>query len=255
MENSVAGKADVTGDENMEERILRAAEELFLEHGFAKTTMGQIAKAARCNQALVHYYYRSKERLFEHVFEDKVRSIVANILAIDAGEGSDEGSFERKIVRMVGAHFDFLIQNPLYIPFIIGELLANPERFVPLLDHHGHYPHGVFAMLDAELRREVERGTIRPIAASDLIATIMSLNVMPFLVWPAIRRLGIMPDVATEAWLAARRQENIDTILARLRIESGSDGGYGNDGENESKRENKQGDERKHGRKRWRWRE
>jgi len=203
-----------TETENMEERILTAAEELFLAQGFAGTTTGQIARSAGCNPALVHYYYRTKERLFERVFESKVRSVVGNILAIDEGEGT----FEKRIARMAGAHFDFLVQNPLYIPFIMGEMLANPERFAPLIERHGHYPSEIFARLDAELRREVERGAIRPISTADLIATIMSLNVVPFLVWPAIKRLAIMPDVATDAWFAARRQETIDTILARLRV-------------------------------------
>ncbi len=200
-------------EKKMEERILKAAEELFLELGFAKTTTGRIARLAGCNQALVHYYYRTKERLFEQVFEEKISYIAGNILAIDAGEDS----FEEKIARMVGAHFDFLVQNPLFVPFIVGELLANPERFVPVLDKHGHYPQGIFAKLDGELQKEVARGTIRPISTLDLVATVMSLNVTPFLVLPAIHKLTTLPHGAVEAWFAARRQENIDTVLARLR--------------------------------------
>lgn len=200
-------------EKNMEERILKAAEKLFLEQGFAKTTTGQIAKLAGCNQALVHYYYRTKERLFEQVFEEKIRYIAGNILAIDAGEGS----FEEKIARMVGAHFDFIVQNPLFAPFIAGELLSNPERFVPVLDKIGHYPRGIFAKLDTELQGEVARGTIRPIATLDLVATVISLNVTPFLVLPAMRKLTTLSDGAIEMWLQARRQENIDTVLGRLK--------------------------------------
>ncbi len=203
-----------TEDKNMEELILKAAEELFLEQGFAKTTTGQIAKLAGCNQALVHYYYRTKERLFEQVFEEKIRYIAGNILAIDAGEGS----FEEKVARMVGTHFDFLVQNPLFVPFIAGELLAKPERFVPVLDKHGHYPQGIFSKLDAELQNEVAQGTIRPVATLDLVATVMSLNVAPFLVLPAMRKLTTLSDGTIEAWLAARRQENIDTVLARIKL-------------------------------------
>lgn len=198
---------------NMEERILEAAEKLFLEQGFAKTTTGQIAKSAGCNQALVHYYYRTKERLFEQVFEEKIRYIAGNILAIDAGEGS----FEDKVARMVGAHFDFLVQNPLFVSFIVGELLSGPERFVSVLDKHGHYPQGIFSKLDAELQKEVVRGAISPVTTLDLVATVMSLNVTPFLVLPAMRKLTTLPDGAIETWFRARRQENIDTVLARLR--------------------------------------
>ncbi len=199
---------------NMEERILKAAEELFLEQGFAKTTTGQIAKLAGCNQALVHYYYRTKERLFEQVFEEKIRYIAGNILVIDASEGS----FEEKVARMVETHFDFLMQNPLFVPFVAGELLANPERFVSVIDKIGHYPQGVFSKLDAELQKEAARGAIRPIATLDLVVTVMSLNVAPFLLLSALRRLTAIPDVAIEAWFAARREENITTVLSRIKL-------------------------------------
>ncbi len=198
----------------MERRILKAAEELFLEHGYAKTTTGRIAKKAGCNQALVHYYYRTKEKLFELVFEDKIGFIAENILAIEGGEGT----FEEKIARIVGAHFDFLVQNPLFVPFIVGELLDNPEHFVPVLDKIEHYPKGIFTKLEAELKKETTRGAIRQITTLDLVATVMSLNVMPFLALTAMRKLTALSDGAIETWLAARRQENIDTVLARIKI-------------------------------------
>ncbi len=203
-----------TESENMEARILEAAEGLFLEQGFVKTTMGQIARRAGCNQALVHYYYRTKERLFEQVFEEKIRYIAGNILAIDEGEGT----FEQKVARMAGAHFDFLVRNPHFVPFFVGEMLASPERFTAVLDKLGHYPRGVFARLDAELTREVARGGIRPISTFDLVATVMSLNVAPFLVLPAVKHVTTLPEGAMEEWLAARRDEIIDTVLSRIRL-------------------------------------
>jgi AcrR family transcriptional regulator len=199
---------------NMEKRILAAAEGLFLEQGFTKTTTGQIAKAAGCNQALVHYYYRTKERLFEQIFEEKMRFIAGNIMVIDA----DGTPFEEKIARMVGAHFDFLAQNPLFVPFIAGELLSNPERFAPVLEKHGHYPQGMFARLDTELQKEVARGTIRPISTIDLVATIVSLNVAPFFVLRALQKLTTLSGEAVEEWFEARRLENINTVLSRIKI-------------------------------------
>ena len=68
--------------ENTEAAILEAAEKLFMEQGFASTTTMQIAKRAGCNQALVHYYFRTKDNLFEKIFEEKVRFIVTNFLNI-----------------------------------------------------------------------------------------------------------------------------------------------------------------------------
>jgi AcrR family transcriptional regulator len=198
----------------MEQRILKAAEECFLELGFTGTTMGRIAKKAGCNPALVHYYYRTKERLFEQVFEEKITLIVTSIIAADEGEGS----FEEKVARITGVHFDFLKQNPLFVPFIAGELLSSPERFVAVFEKHGHYPLGLIERLDSELSREVARGAIRKITTMNLITTVMSLNVAPFLILPALRRLTSMPGEAVEAWLEARREENITTVLSRIKL-------------------------------------
>ena len=60
---------------NTELAILKAAEELFLEQGFEQTTTKQIAQRAGCNQALLHYYYRTKDNLFVQIFEEKVKFI------------------------------------------------------------------------------------------------------------------------------------------------------------------------------------
>lgn len=200
--------------ETMEKRILKAAETLFAEHGFAKTTLMQIAQKAGCNQGLVNYYFRTKEHLFEQVFENKISFIAGNILAIEDGDGS----FEQKLRKMVGAHFDFLTQNPHFVPFVVGELISSPERFVDMLDKHGHYPQGLFARLDAELTREVARGTIRKIATLDLVATVMSLNITPFLALPVLRKLTTLPAGSIDEWLAARREENIETVISRIRL-------------------------------------
>jgi AcrR family transcriptional regulator len=198
----------------MEDKILKAAEELFMEKGFAGTTLAEIARKAECTNALLHYYYRSKELLFERVFEEKIGFIAGHILEID----SREVSFERKMAQIVGAHFDFLAANPLFVPFIAGELLANPERFAPVLEKHGHFPIDLYTRLDKELQAKVVVGRVRPVATLDLMVTVISLNVAPFLVLPSVKRLAGLTDEAVREWLAARRQENIETVLSRLRI-------------------------------------
>ena len=119
---------------------------------------------------------------------------------------------------MAGAHFDFLVGNQQFVPFFVGEMLSSPERFTSVLDKLGHYPKGVFARLDAELTREVERGTIRRISTFDLVATVMSLNIAPFLMLPAVSHVTTLPDGAVEEWLAARRDEIIETVLSRIRL-------------------------------------
>lgn len=202
-----------TDDKNMEIQILEAAEKLFLDQGFIKTTTGQIAKLAGCNQALVHYYYRTKDNLFDKVFEEKIRLLTSNILLVDTtGTNLEEG-----ITKMVGMHFDFLKQNPKLIPFVLNEIISNPDRVYTLVGRMQQYPKSIFAKLDADLKKEVEKGTIHPISAIDLLFTIASLNVTPFLVMPILQKALDMSDVDMNEALEHRKKEVVNIILSRLR--------------------------------------
>ena len=201
------------GEENMEHQILEAAETLFLEQGYAKTTTVQIAKVAGCNQALVHYYYRTKDNLFDKVFEEKFRLMASNLMTVDL----TETSLEDKIVKMIGLHFDFLKQNPRLPLFILNEITSNPDRHRSLLDKLIQYPMAIIDQFEADLKVEIEKGAVRPISGIDIVATIVSLNVTPFLVSPLLQKVSDLPQQDLHETLEHRKKETIDTVLARLR--------------------------------------
>jgi AcrR family transcriptional regulator len=198
----------------MQERILKAAEELFLEQSLAKTTMTQIARKAGCNQALLHYYFRTKENLFEQIFEDKVRLLFAGVLEVE----SAGGLFMDKIRLMVGAHFDFLRQNPRLVPFVVNEVMFDRGRLESLIQKLHHYPESIFAKLVPQLQEQIRNGRIRPIEPMDLIITVVSLNVAPFLIMPLVAVASGADDAELDKVYEARKQENIETIMARLRL-------------------------------------
>ena len=200
-------------DKNMEFQILEAAEKLFLEQGFAKTSTGQIAKLAGCNQALVHYYYRTKDNLFDKIFEEKIRFIATNFLYID----STEHSFEKKIEKMIEMHFDFLMQNPKIPAFILNEISSNPDRSQSLIEKLKQYPKSILQQLDSDLKKEVEKGTINQILGVDLLVTIVSLNIAPFLLKPILQKALNLSDKDIEITLEHRKKEIIDTVLSRLK--------------------------------------
>ncbi|WP_352421595.1 TetR/AcrR family transcriptional regulator [Proteiniphilum sp.] len=204
-------KAD---DKSMEFQILEAAEKLFLKQGYAKTSTGQIAKLAGCNQALVHYYYRTKDNLFEKVFEEKVGMIASNILST----GENISNIEERIAQIVSFHFNFLKQNPMLPQFVLNEISSNPDRLQSLVDRLKVYMVPVLTQLETELKKEIENGTIRPILAADLLITILSLNIMPFLVKPVFQRALNIPDGNFEEMLEQRQKEVIETVLSRLRV-------------------------------------
>lgn len=203
-------KAD---DKNMEFQILEAAEKLFVEQGFSKTSTGQIAKLAGCNQALVHYYYRTKDNLFEKVFEEKIRLMAGNLLSIN----STGISFEEKIVKVVETHFDFLKQNPRLVSFVFNEISVNPDRLQSLTDRLQQYPKSISAQLSDDVQKWVEQGIIRPISGMDLFLTIVSLNVTPFLMRPVVQKLLNLSDKDIDSMLEQRKKEIVETVLSRLR--------------------------------------
>lgn len=201
-------------DQNMELKILESAEKLFLEQGFLKTTTGQIAQLAGCNQALVHYYYRTKEQLFERVYEQKIQLLFSNFIA--EVEACD--SFEESITRMVRMHFRFLKENPMLPSFLLNECLNNPlERMSALKAKLSVLILTVKRRLEETLNREIAAGNIRPISVLDLLFSIISLNVMPFLVMPLFQTLSDSSSEEMQTLLAHREEETVNLILARLK--------------------------------------
>ena len=199
--------------ENTEAAILEAAEKLFMEQGFASTTTMQIAKRAGCNQALVHYYFRTKDNLFEKIFEEKVRFIVTNFLNIN----SEAQTLEDKIRKMVDVHFEFFRSNPRLVPFVLTEVLSDMERFGFMFDKIKQQASLVFAKIDETLRAEIEKGTIRPITTLNLVLTIVSLDIAPFIIGPILRKSLNLTDEQVDEHLDIRKKEVVDIVLRQIR--------------------------------------
>ena len=204
------------GERTTDQAILEAAERLFLEKGFARTSTTEIAKEAGCNQALVHYYYRTKDRLFESIFERKAKLLLSGFLQIH-----DESlPFEQVLAGMVRSHFDMLAQNPRIPVLIVNELLTNPERLRALREKLGPLPAGIAKGLQKRLDLESAKGSIRPTLLVDLFFTILGLNALPFLAGPILKTATEMSDAEFDSLLRRRRAENVRIVLASLRPDS-----------------------------------
>ena len=198
---------------NTEQMILETAERLFLEKGFAMTSTTEIAREVGCNQAMVHYYFRTKEKLFEHIFEKKMKNFITPFLQADSGNLP----FEEQLKNLIEAHFDFIKNNPK-IPFLFfNELLTNPKRLESLKNKIADLPQSVIFKLDRDLQAEIEKGTIRPISIIDLLISILSLNVMIFLISPVLKNITNVADKDFNQIIESRRMENVLIILRSLK--------------------------------------
>lgn len=106
---------------NTEQSILKAAEKEFLKKGFSGSKTTEIAKEAGVTHAMLHYYFRTKENLFNKVFEEKARQLADTFLS----RVDESLPFLEKIKCFIEAHFDLLTANPELPLFIYREILTN----------------------------------------------------------------------------------------------------------------------------------
>ena len=168
--------------ESIEKRILWVAERLFLEKGFSGTSTTEIAKAVGCNQALIHYYFRTKEKLFWDVFSPKMEQLVEYLDA----PLEEEGDFFQRIRNIIEFYFGMLSLDERLAPFIVGELLMNPSRWNFFRERflQSESRSEAYGRFDQMVQDEITKGSIRPVETIDLVLDVMSLCLSSFIVAP-----------------------------------------------------------------------
>ena len=198
---------------NTGQAILKAAEELFLEQGFEQTTTKQIAQRAGCNQALLHYYYRTKDNLFVQIFEEKVKFIAPHFLDINL----TAQTLEERISQMVELHFELFRKNPRLVPFLLKEVLSDPVRVAPILDKIKQYMVKIFGIIDEALHEEIEKGAARPVSTLNVILTLVSFDMAPFIIAPVLQRVLDLTDEQLDEQLDKRKPEVVEILLRQIR--------------------------------------
>lgn len=198
-------------EQNNESAILEAAERLFLERGYALTSTADIAREAGCTTALIHYYFRTKIKLFENVFRNKIQHFVQGFMFIEA----PNLDFETRIGRVVETHFEFIRANPRLPFLLISEFATNPAAVDSLKSEVATQVSALIDMAQREIDDRVGKGEIRAVSALDLLFTIASLNVMPFLAMPVLRHIDQFDEVQ---FLEQRKKEIVQTVLNSLKI-------------------------------------
>jgi TetR/AcrR family transcriptional regulator len=203
----------MSSDQNMEQAILKSATRLFLERGFKATSTTEIAKAAGCNQALVHYYYRTKDRLFEAIFEKKMKFFISSLLQIE----SEDLPFLEKLAKRIESHFDAIIEDPQLPQFLFTEINSNPKRLEQLREKLSELPAEVFQKIQSEVETEVAAGNIRPISVYDLLLTIVSLNIMVFIAGPMFSAITRISEEDFIKLRERRKKEHVHIIISSLK--------------------------------------
>ena len=201
-----------------EKAILDAATELFLDQGFQATSTTQIAKKAGLTQAMVHYYFRTKDRLFNEVFIRKFKGVFTQFLEIS----NEDIPFEEKLRQKIESHFEMFMANPKLPLLFAHELNSNPARLAMLKAEMGSMPQQMIADFERELEVEIEAGRMRKMKAIDVIFNIVGLNMALFIVGPILRNFANISEEYFEGFMKHRKKENVHAVLMSLRPNTSS---------------------------------
>ncbi len=190
--------------------ILQAAIREFAREGVAGARTDAIAKAAKVNKALLYYYFRDKDALYAAALEQVFKERDAHLMPI-LRENTPPGE---KLLRYVGAFFDFLASHPQYREMVQREMFMLPRRI------HAQrivktYMRPLFEELLKVFREGVEKGVFRPVDPLQFIPSMAAVVVHYFGMAPFIK-LMTQHDPLSPERIAARRAAVLDFISAAL---------------------------------------
>ncbi|MGK6353121.1 TetR/AcrR family transcriptional regulator [Parapedobacter sp. DT-150] len=185
----------VKGDLSTEEKIKEAARKVFTQKGYAATRTRDIAEAAGINLALLNYYFRSKEKLFEIVILEKMHILLGKIAPVLMDK---QTSIEQKVERIAEHYIDALLENPDIPLFVLGEIKSNPDRFATLINTKTKIVDSAFFKQLQERRPD-----LNPI---HFIFNMLGLIIFPFIGKPLLQLItGIRSEEIT-AIMKERKQ-------------------------------------------------
>jgi AcrR family transcriptional regulator len=199
-----------TEDITTEASILDAAKSIFQRKGMDGARMQEIADEAGINKALLHYYYRSKQLLFEAVFKNAFKLLAPQLNKVL----NNDDSLNDKIKNFTKNYITFIIKHPYLPNFIINELNRNPE-FVKKLTSEKHFP--TITKFKLQVAENVENGSIKPIKAEQLLIHIISLNIFPFMASPLLKGFLAINDEDYIKLMEERTTEVADFIINAIK--------------------------------------
>lgn len=198
---------------NMEEQILLVAKELFMQNGYEGVSTTQVAKAAGCNQALVHYYYRTKQNLFKIICQQEIQKM----LKILADIPQEDISFEDFIEKIIEAQIGFLKNNPDAPFFIIGELRHNSEVLKMMRELFSEFGKEIVGKIRLFVQMKQSKGELNDVSVEDLLIDIVSLDVMSFVGQVLFTQILEMDSQTQEAFLERRKTHIKKLILSNIK--------------------------------------
>ncbi|NVO18618.1 MAG: helix-turn-helix transcriptional regulator [Bacteroidetes bacterium] len=193
---------------NTELLILEAARKVFIHKGYAGARMQEIADEAGINKALLHYYFRGKDQLFDAVFTQAIASFLPMIQQVLIAELP----LKEKISLFVNTYVDTLILNPHIPAFVIHELNTDPGRFIEKLKNNGINPDIILG----QIKKEAADGNIREINGEHFLINLLGMCLFPFMARTVVQGLLRMDNEQYNIFLEERKKEIVQFIMCSI---------------------------------------
>ena len=193
-----------------EQKIFEVATQLFLEKGVDRTSVREIASKAGINLALMNYYFRSKENLFDTIFSELVKKNtekISNIL-------NSSLELEEKIRKYCHTYIDMLIENPLLVSFLMSILHRSPEKVGEIKVVKNLYSTDVFT---SQIMEEIMIGNIRKVDPAHFFVDMMSLIAFPFAIQGLIMDKNSMNKEELKKYMAERKEFVPELLIKSLK--------------------------------------
>jgi AcrR family transcriptional regulator len=202
----------MTATSNTEDVIVEAARAVFMQKGFAATRMCDIAQTAGINQALLHYYFRTKDKLFSIVFEKESIHFRSDVLSI---LNSDLPFFD-KLRLMIRKDIEKFKTAPFLPMFVLNEMHSNPERMSHIASEAKHDL--IYDAFCQVVEKEQESGRIRRVNPAQLLLSIMGITMFPYLAEPMIKISMDLDDISFSELLEEREEHAMALIENALKV-------------------------------------
>jgi AcrR family transcriptional regulator len=197
-------------NKNTEQKIFDAATELFMEKGVDRTSVRDIASKAGINLALMNYYFRSKENLFDAIFTNLVKENTRDLLQIL----DSDMELEEKVQNYVNAYIDILTSNPLLVPFFMAIIHRSQDKITKMKMISNLYGTEKFSQ---QIVEEGKKGTIRRTDPSHFFVDMISLITFPFAIRPLIMDRNEMSTEDFNTFIHERKEHVTNLLLKSMK--------------------------------------
>lgn len=201
-------KTTIKADGSTEEKIKEAARKLFTQKGFSATKTRDIATEAGINLALLNYYFRSKEKLFEIIMLENIGHFFQGILLIVNDEAT---GFYKKVELLVDFYISRLIDNPDVPLFVLNEARNNPENLSIQFDI-------INSCFMKQFLDEIKKNKIKKMNPIHLMINILGLTIFPFAARPMMKKIRNISDKEFYSLMLERKELVPEWIKLMLEI-------------------------------------